>query len=83
MAVEMAGGQTGWRENLDQFTYLGRTSKSTQPLSAGASVDRGVEAEIRERHVNRAADRGCHDAACSPLVYCEGSVLSWEFSEAR
>ena len=35
------------------------TSKSTQPLSAGASVAHGVDVEAAEKHVNRAADRGC------------------------
>ena len=33
--------------------------KEHAPLSAGASVDHGVEVETTRDHVNRAADRGC------------------------
>jgi len=33
--------------------------KEHATLSAGASVDHGVDVEITENHVNRAADRGC------------------------
>jgi hypothetical protein len=33
--------------------------KEHATLSARARVDHGVEVENRERHVNRAADRGC------------------------
>ena len=39
--------------------------KEHAPLSAGASVDHGVEVEITEEHVNKAADRGCCVSACS------------------
>ena len=33
--------------------------KEHATLSAGASVDHGVDAGITKDHVNRAADRGC------------------------
>jgi len=33
--------------------------KEHAPLSAGASVDHGVEVKTTGEHVNRAADRGC------------------------
>ena len=33
--------------------------KEHATLSAGASVDHGVEVECRKGHENRAADRGC------------------------
>ena len=33
--------------------------KEHATLSAGASVDHGVEVRARKGHVNRAADRGC------------------------
>ena len=39
--------------------------KEHTTLSAGASVDHGVEVETREEHVNRAADRGCCVSTCS------------------
>jgi hypothetical protein len=38
--------------------------KEHATLSAGASVDRGVEVETTENHVNRAADRGCCVSSC-------------------
>ena len=39
--------------------------KEHAPLSAGASVDHGVDVGITEDHVNRAADRGCCVSTCS------------------
>jgi len=39
--------------------------KEHATLSAGASVDHGVEVEDTEDHVNRAADRGCCVSTCS------------------
>jgi hypothetical protein len=39
--------------------------KEHAPLSAGASVDHGVDVETTEDHVNRAADRGCCVSTCS------------------
>jgi len=39
--------------------------KEHATLSAGASVDHGVEVETKENHVNRAADRGCCVSTCS------------------
>ena len=41
--------------------------KEHATLSAGASVDHGVEVGITERHVNRATDRGCCVSTCSGL----------------
>jgi len=38
--------------------------KEHATLSAGASVDHGVEVETTEDHVNRAADRGCRVSSC-------------------
>ena len=39
--------------------------KEHATLSAGASVDHGVEVGTTENHVNRAADRGCCVSTCS------------------
>ena len=47
--------------------------KEHATLSAGASVDHGVEVETTKDHVNRAADRGCCVSSCS---------VSWILSEA-
>ena len=44
--------------------------KEHATLSAGASVDHGVEVGITGEHVNRAADRGCCVSSCSPLLIC-------------
>ena len=44
--------------------------KEHATLSAGASVDHGVEVEATEDHVNRAADRGCCVSTC-----CASSFL--------
>jgi hypothetical protein len=41
-----------------------RTSSACTPTS-GSSVDHGVRVETTGKHRNRAAGRGCHDAACS------------------
>jgi len=41
--------------------------KEHAPLSAGASVDHGVEVETTGEHINRAADRGCCGSSCSAL----------------
>ncbi len=43
--------------------------KEHATLSAGASVDNGVEVETTEDHVNRAADRGCCVSSCSVLLF--------------
>ena len=40
-------------------------AKEHATLSAGASVDHGVEVETTGEHVNRAADRGLTGSACS------------------
>ena len=58
---------------------FGITSKSTQPLSAGASVDHGVKVGITEEHVNRAADRGCCVSTCSAWI----SVSSYHGSPSQ
>ena len=39
--------------------------KEHAPLSARASINRGVGVEKTGEHVNRAADRGCSDSTCS------------------
>jgi hypothetical protein len=44
--------------------------KEHATLSAGASVDNGVEVKTTEDHVNRAADRGCSVSACSASSIC-------------
>jgi hypothetical protein len=41
--------------------------KEHAPLSAGASVDHGVEVETTGEHEKRAADRGCCVSTCSLL----------------
>lgn len=41
------------------------------PLSAGASVERGVEVENTGEHENRAADRGCCVSSCSLIEFRE------------
>ena len=43
--------------------------KEHATLSAGASVDHGVDVETTVEHVNRAADRGCCVSACSALHF--------------
>jgi len=43
--------------------------KEHAPLSAGASVDHGVEVVITREHRNRTACRGCHDASCCALGF--------------
>jgi hypothetical protein len=42
----------------------GQNVKEHATLSAGASVDHGVEVAITGNHVNRAADRGCCVSTC-------------------
>ena len=59
------------------LTYLFNMNvKEHAPLSAGASVDHGVEGETREDHVNRAADRGCCVSSCSASEIHFG--LDWD-----
>jgi hypothetical protein len=55
------------------FIFL-QNVKEHAPLSAGASVDHGVEVEGRKWHVNRAADRGCVSRLVVPLLYAGFSV---------
>ena len=50
----------------DSLHFL-QNVKEHATLSAGASVDHGVEVEATEDHVNRAADRGCCVSSCSGL----------------
>ena len=47
--------------------------KEHAPLSAGASVDHGVEVQATEDHINRAADRGCCVSSCSESSYSYGT----------
>ena len=42
-----------------EFLISSPNVKEHATLSAGARVDHGVSFETKERHVNRAADRGC------------------------
>jgi len=55
---------TGYYQGWPQF--FEHNVKEHAPLSAGASVDHGVEVGITADHVNRAADRGCCVSSCSP-----------------
>jgi hypothetical protein len=50
--------------------------KEHATLSAGASVDHGVDVEVTEEHVNRAADRGCCVSTCSAVLVFRSR--SWE-----
>jgi hypothetical protein len=45
--------------------------KEHAPLSARASVDHGVEVKTTDKHVNRAADRGCCVSTCSASSFPE------------
>ena len=45
--------------------------KEHATLSAGASVDHGVDVKTTGEHVNRAADRGCCVSTCSALIISE------------
>ena len=47
--------------------------KEHATLSAGASVDHGVEVECRKRHENRAADRGCVSRLVGLLHFVDAS----------
>ena len=56
------------------FVYRGlfhfmQNVKEHAPLSARAGFDHGVEFESTEKHVNRAADRGCCVSSCSTSVF--------------
>lgn len=45
--------------------------KKHATLSAGASVDHGVDVETTEKHANRAADRVCYVSTCwGCTLYC-------------
>ena len=46
------------------FRFLPQNVKEHAPLSAGASVDHGVDVGTTEEHVKRAADRGCCVSSC-------------------
>ncbi len=55
--------------------------KEHAPLSAGASVDHGVEVETTGEHENRAADRGCCvSTCCASLILCEGDENTEQFN---
>jgi hypothetical protein len=51
-------------------------AKEHAPLSAGASVDHGVEVEATGEHENRAADRGCCVSTCSESSFVEVPITS-------
>ena len=51
------------------FIFLANV-KEHATLSAGASVDHGVEVETTGEHVNRAADRGCCVSTCWASSVC-------------
>jgi hypothetical protein len=55
----------------ESFNFLANV-KEHATLSAGASVDHGVEVGTTQEHVNRAADRGC----VSRLVGCSSFSLN-------
>jgi hypothetical protein len=50
--------------------------KEHAPLSAGASVDHGVDVETTQEHENRAADRGCCVSSCSESSFVEVPITS-------
>ena len=55
--------------------------KEHAPLSAGASVDHGVEVETTGEHENRAADRSCCvSTCCASLILCEGNENTEQFN---
>jgi hypothetical protein len=53
--------------NIDSLVFIAflPNVKEHAPLSARASVFHGVDVETTEKHVNRAADRGCCVSSCS------------------
>ena len=53
--------QQGYRKNGAgcRHSIFSPNVKEHATLSAGASVDHGVDVEVTKRHLNRAADRGC------------------------
>jgi hypothetical protein len=53
-----------WGSGISHSNSLANV-KEHAPLSAGASVDHGVEDVIMEDHVNRTADMGCCVSTCS------------------
>jgi len=55
--------------------YFLENVKEHATLSAGASVDHGVEVVTMEDHVNRAADRGCCVSTCCASSFEEGRVV--------
>ena len=55
--------------------------KEHATLSAGASVDHGVEVETTGEHENREADRGCCvSTCCASLILCEGDENTEQFN---
>ena len=63
---------------------LEQNVKEHATLSAGASVERGVEVKTTEEHENMAADGGCCASSCSPSCFRlevvdhgNGEVLTW------
>jgi hypothetical protein len=59
------------------FMWLVGNVKEHATLSAGASVDHGVNVKTTEAHVKRAADRGCCVSTCwvSSVLLFRG--LTW------
>ena len=53
-------GQFQWCHGLISLENV----KEHATLSAGAHVERGVDVETTEDHVNKAADRGCCVSSC-------------------
>ena len=56
--------------------------KEHATLSAGASVDHGVEVETTGEHGNRAADRGCCVSSCS-TEFIYSSACCWKTSDPQ
>ena len=57
-----------WNRRPNSNRIFWQNVKEHATLSAGASVDHGVEVESTEEHVNRAADRGCCVSSCSACL---------------
>lgn len=66
--VNLQESPAGFGDSPDEArACLSNNVSEHAPLSAGASVDHGVEVETTQEHEDRGADRGCCDSACSLL----------------
>jgi hypothetical protein len=58
------------------YLHISPNVKEHAPLSAGASVERGVDVETTQEHENKAADRGCVSRLVVPSSFVgDDSVL--------